>query len=139
MLADAALALDALKQRSLLAANIRTGADAHIDVEGIRRTRDPPAENRAAARCLHRSFHRGNRMRVLGPNVDISLGRADREGGNRHTFDQHEGVPFHDHSVRECAAVTLIGVADDVFLRRLGLGNPAPFDASRKPCTAATA
>jgi hypothetical protein len=78
-------------------------------------------------------------MRVLGANVDIALGRADCEGGNRHAFDQYEGVAFHDHSVCECAAVTLIGVADDVFLRCLGLGNRLPFDASRKSRTAATA
>ena len=57
-------------------------------------------------------------MRIFGADIDVALGGADRDAGNRHAFDQHEGIAFHDHAVGEGAAVALVGIADDVFLLR---------------------
>ena len=49
---------------------------------------------------------------------------------------RHEGIALHDHAVGKGAAVALVGVADDVFLRRpapsatvshlMPVGKPAP-------------
>ena len=75
-------------------------------------------------------------MRIFGADVDVALGRADRDAGDRHAFDQHEGIAFHDHAVGEGAAVALVGVADDVFpvgagvsrtvFHLMPVGKPAP-------------
>ncbi len=73
-------------------------------------------------------------MRILGADVDIALGRADREPGDRHAFDQQEGVAFHQHAIGERAAVALVGVTDDVFLTGLDASGRAPFDAGREAC-----
>ena len=115
----AALAFEAVEQRGFLAADIGAGADADFHVERISGVRDALAEHAAAARRGDRRLHRGDRMRIFGADVDVALGRADRDAGDRHALDQHERIALHDHAVGEGAAVALVGVADDVLLRRL--------------------
>ena len=78
-------------------------------------------------------------MRVFGTDVDVALGRSDRDRGDRHPLDQHEGIALHDHAVGKGPAIALVGVADHVFLRRLGLGHGAPFDAGGESGAAAAA
>ena len=136
----AALAFEAFEQRGLLAADIGAGADAHLDVEGKRRIRRCAAPSSAAsARGVDRRVHRGDGMGIFRADVDVALGRADRDAGDRHAFDQHERIAFHDHAVGEGAAVAFVGIADDVFLRRLRLRDRAPLDAGRKAGAAASA
>src|SRR6185437_8079817 len=50
-----------------------------------------------------------------------------------------EGIAFHQHAVRERAAVTFVGVADHVFLRALRLGHGLPFDPRREADATAAA
>ena len=57
--------------------------------------------------------------------------------GDRHALDQGEGIAFHDHAVGERAGVALVGIADDVFLRRLGGHHGLPLDARREARAAA--
>ena len=94
-----------------------------------------PPRRAAATRRLHRR----DRVRIFGADVDVAFGRADRDAGDRHPLDQHERIAFHDHAVGEGAAVAFVGVADDVFLRRLRLRDRAPLDAGREAGAAATA
>ena len=114
----AALAFEAFEQRGLLAADIGAGADAHFHVEALARAEHVGAEHAAAPRRSDRRLQRDPRMRIFGADIDVALGRADRDAGDRHAFDQHEGIALHDHAVGEGAAVALVGIADDVFLRR---------------------
>ena len=113
----AALALQAVEQRGLLAADIGAGADALLDIE---RMREPSTSRRAAVapRDVERRVERGDRVRIFRADVDVALGRADREAGDRHALDQHERIAFHQHAVGEGAGIALVGVADDVFPRR---------------------
>ena len=78
-------------------------------------------------------------MRIFGSDIDIALVRAHSKTGNRHAFDQHEGIAFHHHAVSEGAAIAFIGVADDIFARSLGIGNRPPFDPGWKASPAAPA
>jgi len=78
-------------------------------------------------------------VRIFGADVYVAHRRADRDGGDRHAFDEEEGVALHQHTVGEGAAVALVGVADDVFLFRLRAGDRAPLDARREACAAAAA
>ena len=78
-------------------------------------------------------------MRIFRADVDVALGRPDRDAGDRHALDQEERIALHDHAVGEGAAVALVGVADDVFLLGRGLRDGAPFDAGRETGAAAAA
>ena len=82
--------------------------------------------------------HLGDGVRIFRPDIDITLGRADREASNRHPFDQLKGVALHRHAVGKGAAVAFIRIADDIFLVRLGIGYGAPFDPSGKACAPPT-
>src|SRR5690606_5865195 len=59
--------------------------------------------------------------------------------GDRHALDQRIRVTFHDHAVRERAAVAFVGIADDVLLRTRGLRDGLPFDPGREPGAPAAA
>ena len=114
----AALALEAFEQRGLLAADIGAGADPHLHVEGesaesaTRGPRMPPRRAASIAASIAAMA-----CGIFGADVDVALGRADGDAGDDHALDQDEGIAFHDHAVGEGAAVALVGVADDVFLR----------------------
>ena len=45
--------------------------------------------------------HVVNGARILGADVDIALAGTDRQGGQRHAFDQRIGVAFQQHAVGE--------------------------------------
>ena len=64
-------------------------------------------------------------VRIFRADIDVALGGADRDAGDGHAFDQHEGIAFHDHAVGEGAAVAFVGVADDVFLSAPAFGDGA--------------
>ena len=123
---DAALAFEAFEQRGLLAADIGAGADAHLEVEGVcRAARRAAPSSRPRARSSIAASIAAIGMRIFGADVDEALGRADGEAGDGHAFDQDEGIAFHDHAVGEGAAVALVGIADDVFLRRRRVARPS--------------
>jgi hypothetical protein len=136
---DAALAFDAFEERSLLAADIGAGARPHFDVESIWRAGDTGAQQAPAPGGCDCRLHCFDRVRIFGADIDVALGRADGDARDDHALDQNEGVAFHDHAVRKCSAVALVGVADDVLLRRRGLCDRAPLDAGRKARAAAPA
>ena len=115
---QAALALQRFEQRGLLAADIGAGADAHFHVEGVRRAEHALAQHARPPRHANRFVHGRRRMRIFRADIDEALGRADRDSGNRHAFDQDEGITLHDHAIGEGAAVAFVGIADDVFADR---------------------
>src|SRR5487761_269431 len=135
----AALALQAFEQRGFLTADVGAGADTNFDVESVGRAADLRPEIALGASDLQRAAEDLDRMRIFRADVDEAFGRADRDTGDGHTFDQHEGIALHDHAVGEGAGIALVGVADDVFLRRSGLRRGAPLDSGREPRSAAPA
>ena len=78
-------------------------------------------------------------QRVLGPDVDVGLGRADGVGGEHHAFDQPVRVAFDHGPVHERAGVALVGVADQVLLVALGLAGELPLLAGGKAAAAPAA
>ena len=122
----AALAFEAVEQRGLLAADIGAGAEPHLEVEGMCRAEHaaPSMPARRATRIA--SFMVAVGVRIFGADVDVALGGADGDAGDRHALDQHEGIAFHDHAVGEGAAVALVGVADDVFLVARSVSSTVP-------------
>ena len=88
-----ALALEALQHRGLLAADVRAGADADVQVEGEAGAEDRSPEPAVLAGDLDRGAHRGDGVGVLGADVDVALGRADGVRGDRHALDERNGSP----------------------------------------------
>ena len=136
---DAALAFEAVQQRGFLAADIGAGADADFHVEGIGRAQHVDAEHAGLAGDLDGLVHHRDGMRIFRADIDEALGRADRDAGDRHAFDQHEGIALHDHAVGEGGAVALVGVADDVFAVGGRIEHRLPLDAGREAGAAAAA
>ena len=100
--------------------------------KALRRAEDPTAQQTGGAGALDRAREDVERVRILRADVDVALGRPDREGGDRHPFDNEKGIALHQHPVGESATVALVGVADDILLIRLRIPHRTPFDAGRK-------
>ena len=126
----AALALDRIEQRGLLAADIGAGADPHLE----RERRDDVRRRARSPRCID-----ADRERIFRADIDIAVLRADRVAGDRHALDQAEGIALHQHAVGEGAAVALVGVADDEFSSARRIEHGLPFDPGRKARAAAPA
>src|SRR5262245_14609039 len=97
---------------------------------------DTVAEEAGAPRSRYRRGHRLGRVRRVRAVVDVALGGADRDAGDRHALDHNEGVAFHDHAIGEGAAIAFVGVADDVFAIGTGLRHRLPLDPGWKTGTA---
>ncbi len=134
-----ALALETLEHRGLLAADVGAGAEPHFEIEGVCAAGDLLAQVAALVGCGDRLVQRAQCVRIFRAQVDIALGRARAYRGDRHAFEQDERVALHDHAVGESAGITLVRVADDVFLARRGLLRRAPFDPRGKACATAPA
>ena len=65
--------------------------------------------------------------------------RADSESGDGHSFDEEEGIAFHQHAIGEGARIPFVGVADDVLLISAGVEDRLPLDARREGGATATA
>ena len=136
---DALLAFQALEHGGFFAADIGAGAEMQFDVEVETAALDVLAEPTAVARRVQRARQDRVCQRVFGTQVDIALARADRESGDGHGLDQAKRIAFHQHAVRERAAVAFVGVAGNVLLLACRVGDRAPLDASWKTGAAATA
>ena len=86
-----------------------------------------------------RILHGVDRVRIFRTDIDVALGGAARDAGNRHALDQHEGIALHHHAVGEGATVAFIGIAADIFLVGLRVVNGFPLDARGEASTAAAA
>ncbi len=135
----AALALDRGDERRLLAAHERPGTEADLHVEGERRVGDAGTEPAGPLGLPDRGPQAGDGERVLRAAVDVALGGVDREGGDRHALEDAVGVALEDAAVHERPGVALVGIADDVLLRALRLGDGGPLEGGRVARPAATA
>src|SRR5574337_1992280 len=134
-----ALAFEAVEERGLLAADVGARAEPRLDVEGVVRAENLRPEQARGSRALDGAREHVEGVRIFGADVDVAHGRADRDGGDRHDFDQEERIALHQHAVGEGAAVALVGVANDVSAVGLGGGGGAPFDSGREARPAAPA
>ena len=136
---ETAAAFEAFQHRGFFAADIGAGAHAHEELEVVRRALDGAAEPVGLGGDADRFAQRVDRVRIFGADVDVALGGADGDAGDRHAFDEAIGIAFHQHAIGEGAAVALVGVAADVFLIGLGVVDRLPLDAGREAGAAAAA
>ena len=99
---------------------------------------DPGAEHASAARDANCFLQRRDRVWILRADVDVALRRADRDAGDRHAFDEQEGIAFHNHAIGKSGAIAFVGVADDVFLIGGRIVDRLPLDTRGEAGAAAT-
>ncbi len=75
----------------------------------------------------------GDRQRIFGAHVDVTLIGADRVAGDRHAFEHPMGIALEHATVHERPGIALIGVADDEFALALRLGHGRPLKPGRIP------
>jgi hypothetical protein len=141
---DATAPLEALEHCGLFAADVRTGADAHVHAK-----REPTAQHVVAqptVRCrgIDGGVQRRSGVGVLGPDVDVAVVCADCVAGDDHALDERHRVAFDQHAIGERAAVAFVGVAHDVLdracgTRDRGTRDSGPLDARRERSAATTA
>ena len=133
----AAFALQAVQQGGLLAANIGAGANPHLHIELLVAAQHAGAEQANGPGHQDRLVHCHDGVRVFGAEIDVAACGADRMVMEGDPFLLIEGMAIAGIAVGKGAAIALVGVADDVFLRRLRAQHGAPLDAGREPCPAA--
>ena len=133
----AAVALDRVEQRRLLAADVRAGAHAQLDVEV-----EPGAHHVVAEQIVRAGL--GDRVReplpgqrVLAAEVDVGVLGAGREAGDRQRLDQRERVVLDHDPVLERARLGLVGVADQVVRVHRVARHRVPLAAGRERGAAA--
>ena len=121
------------QQRGLLAADIRAGAEPHLQREMAAGAADVVAQIPGGGGRRDRTLQRAEGVRIFGAAVDEALGGIDCQPGDRHALDQAERIALHQHAVGEGAAVALVGIADDVALLRRSQANGVPLDPGGEP------
>ena len=87
----AALALEALEHRGLLAADVGACPDAHVEVEVRARCRGCRAPSQPCVYAVSMARRRArDRVRVLGADVDVALARAHGVRRDGHALDEGE-------------------------------------------------
>src|SRR5208282_355573 len=73
--------------------------------------------------------------------VDIVVANGDAHGigANRHALNQSMRVVAQDIAILEGAGLTLVGIADKIFLAGVILRHETPLEASWKTCATASA
>ena len=135
----AAVALDRGHERGLLAAHERACAQADVQIEVEAGVEDVFTEQPVFARLLNGNLQTGNGDRILRTDIDIALGRADGIAGDRHGFNDGVRIALKNGAIHERTGVALVGVTDDILLRRLVRRGQRPLSAGREAAAASAA
>mmetsp|Transcript_3204 Transcript_3204/g.6113 ORF Transcript_3204/g.6113 Transcript_3204/m.6113 type:complete len:562 (+) Transcript_3204:1383-3068(+) len=138
----AGLALQALDQPGLLAADVCPGAPADHDVELVAGAAGVVAQHPGGVRLLDRRLHGLELVVELAAAVDVGRARAHREPGDEGALDQLVRLEAHDLAVLARSRLRLVGVDDDVrraAVRRGALGHERPLEAGGEPGATAAA
>ena len=111
----AAVPLERVEQRRLLAADVGAGADAQLEVEVEAEAHHVGAQEAAAVGLPRWRRPPGGGRRVLAPQVDVAPLGADGEAGDGHRLDERERIALHHDPVLERARLALVGVGHDVL------------------------
>ena len=128
-----------MDQGGFLTADKRAGAVAEDDVEIEVRAEDVLAEEAVLTGLVDSDLQAVDGQRVLSADIDQTDGGADTETADGHSLDDGVRVAFQDGTIHESAGVTLVSVADDVFLVGSVLGAELPFQTSGEASTATAA
>src|SRR3954469_7142015 len=134
----AALALERVEQRGLLAADVRAGATVDPELERVVGAEDAVAQVALGLRLLDRLLEARGLQVVLTADVDERARGADDVRRDDHALDEHVRRLLHELAVLERAGLGLVGVADEVLVHR-ALGQEGRLLAHREAGAAAAA
>ncbi len=77
--------------------------------------------------------------RIFCTDIDIALLCSDSISHDSHAFDDRIRISFKNGTIHECARVSFIRVADDIFLRTWSILLELPLHARREACSASSA
>ncbi len=124
-------------QRRLFAADEGPRALHQLDVEVESAVEDVGPEQAVFAGLFDGAVEAPHRQRILGAHVNDAFGRAHHVGADDHAFKQRMWIALDLVAVHVRAGVALIGVADDVFDVRFGLGQKIPLVSGKEAGAAA--
>ncbi len=133
------LAFDRLDQRGLFAADISAIAMNGIKIKTEIGTEQLLADEACLASLCQRLLESLVIFPDLAMNIVVTDACTQRIGGNRHALDQLVRVVTDDVAVLECAGLTLVRIADQIFDAVIVTRHETPFETSRKTCTATSA
>src|SRR5439155_26752859 len=134
----AALALEALDQSGLLAADVGSRAAVEGDVERIARAQDVLAQVPVAVRLGDRLLENARPQVELPATIDVGVAAFDGVGGENHSFQDLMRVLLHEKPILEGPRLRFVRVAEQVHrLSARVLRNEAPLDARRETGAAA--
>ncbi len=136
---EAALALERLEQRRLLAADVGAGAGVHDDVEREAGAEDVAPHRAVGVGLVQRRLQALEPQGELAAEVDEGLGDLQRVGRDQHALEDLVRVALDEHVVLEGGRLGLVAVDHEVGERGLGgsidhlrpAGKPAPPRPSR--------
>ena len=76
---------------------------------------------------------------IFGPAVDVAFIRAHGIGADEHSFDDPVGIAFQHTAIHEGTWVTLIRIADHIFLGSRLFKDKVPFESGGKASSASAA
>ena len=133
---DAALALQGVEERRLLAADVTAGAHVQPHLEAVAGAQDVLAQVPAPRRpprwpCQMRSAD----CSVFPPQEDVGDIGLDGVAADDQALDQLVRVSLHEQPVLEGARLHLVGVGDEVLRVRcvIAHGDEAPLPPGGKP------
>src|SRR5699024_7904968 len=134
----ALLAFQRLQQRGFFAADISTKA-----MEGMQRKIEPGiqdvvAQETGLGRLLERFIKPLVDFKNLAVNVVVANVNAHGISGNGHAFNHYMRIEAQDVTVFECAGLSLVRVADQIFLTRQAARHETPLQARRESGTTTT-
>ena len=109
-----------------------------LQIEGKPRAENVVADEPGVVRFGERLFATFVGIPDFAMDVVVAAPAAHRIGGDHHALDQRMRVVVHEIAVLERARLSLVGVADEVFVACELLRHEAPFEPGRKSRTAAT-
>jgi hypothetical protein len=110
-----------------------------LDVEVESAVEDVVAEEAVFAGLLDGAGEAADGQGILGAHVYDAFAGAHDIGTDDHAFEQRMGVTLDFVAVHVSAGIAFVGVADDVFCVRLGLGQEIPLVAGEEACAATSA
>src|SRR5262249_7930210 len=104
----AALALDRVEQRRLLAAGVGAGAPTDLAVQREARAHDVSAQEAGGARGGNRAGHALGRQRVLTAQIEVAALAPRRVARDGHALDQRERILLHQETILERPGLGLV-------------------------------
>jgi hypothetical protein len=135
----AALALDRGDERSLLAADECAGAEADLGVEGKTGAEDVVTQEAGGPRVYDGFLHSAHGERILGADVEVAAGGANRVGRDDQALEHAVRIAFQHAAIHVGAGVAFVAVADDVLGRALNGARDLPLEPGGEAGAAAAA